>query len=149
MSTITKAITGAHTIGSLTVSTSLAANTETYDLGDDSDCSPPCAAGVFSVGSLPVEFSARSRIVIGTTVRLMTRPPSAIGMALSPPEQIAEHSWTHERHRRRGGCERCECAHAHLHAKNDTGEQKHHTIESNDARAQGDHQWDVLTKCGA
>src|ERR1700691_2253657 len=81
MSTITKAITGAHTIGSLTVSTNLAANTETYDLGDDSDCSPPCAAGVFFVGSLPVEFSARSRIVIGTTVRLMTRLPSAIGAA--------------------------------------------------------------------
>src|SRR6202041_585721 len=87
MSTITKAITGAHTIGSLTVSTNLAANTETYDLGDDSDCSPPCAAGVFFVGSLPVEFSARSRIVIGTTVRLMTRLPSAIGMALGPPNK--------------------------------------------------------------
>src|SRR6202789_2464038 len=87
MSTITKAITGAHTIGSLTVSTSLAANTETYDLGDDSGCSPPCVAGVFSVGPLPVEFSARSRIVIGTTVRLMTRLPSALGMARSPPNK--------------------------------------------------------------
>src|SRR6202050_2620564 len=87
MSTITKALTGAHTIGSLTVSASLAANTETYDLGDDSDWSPPCAAGVFSVGSLPVEFNARNRIVIGTTVRLITRLPSAIGMALSPPNK--------------------------------------------------------------
>src|SRR5580658_1018412 len=80
-----KARTGAHTIGSLTVSTSLEANTETYDLEDDAECSPPCAAGVFSVGSLPVEFSARSRIVTGTTVRLMTRLAIAIGMALSPP----------------------------------------------------------------
>ena len=79
---------------------------------------------------------------------------SLLGVATPPlygltSEQIAEHSWTYERHRRRGGCERCECAHAHLHAKNDTGEQKHHTIESNDARAQGDHQRDVLTECGA
>src|SRR5580704_15269743 len=86
MSTITKAITGAHTIGSLTVTTSLAANTETYDPGDGADCFPSCA-GVFSVGSLSVEFSVRSSIVIGTTVRLMTRLPSAIGMALSPPNK--------------------------------------------------------------
>src|SRR5271169_2307578 len=80
-----KARTGAQTIGSLRVSASLAAKTEAYDLADDGECGPSCAMGVFSCWSFAVEPNARSRIVTGTTVRLMTRLAIAIGMALSPP----------------------------------------------------------------
>src|ERR1700733_16067686 len=80
-----KARTGAQTIGSLRVSASLAAKTEADDLEDDAECSPSSPTGVFSCRSLPLESNARSRIVTGTTVRLMTRLAIAIGMALSPP----------------------------------------------------------------
>src|ERR1700722_6947996 len=85
--TVTKGKTGAQTIGSLIVSTSFAAKTEAYDLGDDADCSPSCATGEFSCRSLPLESNARSRSVTGTTVRLMTRLARAHGMALSRPER--------------------------------------------------------------
>src|SRR6201990_2757218 len=87
LNTITKARTGAQTIGSLTVSTSLPVNTETYDLGGDAESLPVCRTEVLFCESLPVEFNARNRIVIGTTVRLMTRLAIAIGMALSPPNR--------------------------------------------------------------
>src|ERR1700751_5531125 len=86
-STIMKARTGAQTIGSLTVSTSFAAKTEAYDVWDDAECCPSCATGVFSWGSFAVEPNARSRIVMGTTVRLMTRLAMATGIALRPPNR--------------------------------------------------------------
>src|ERR1700722_19352908 len=82
-----KARMGAQTIGSLTVSTSLAAKTEAYDVWDDAECCSACATGVFSWGSFAVEPNARSRIVMGTTVRLMTRLAMATGMALRPPNR--------------------------------------------------------------
>src|SRR6201988_5296972 len=88
LSTIIKARTGAQTIGSLTVSTSLAAETEACDLGAVAECCPLSARGVFSCRFLLVESNARSRIVIGTTVRLMTRLATAIGMALRPPNRL-------------------------------------------------------------
>src|ERR1700688_4462478 len=87
LNTITKARTSAQTIGSLTVSTSLQVNTETYDLGVDSESIPVCRTEFLFCESLPVESNARNRIVIGTTVRLMTRLAIAIGMALSPPNR--------------------------------------------------------------
>src|ERR1700757_4299659 len=80
LNTIMKARTGAQTIGSLTVSTSLPAKTEAYDLGAEADDFPSCEGP-------PVECKARSRIVIGTTMRLMTRLAIAIGIALSPPNR--------------------------------------------------------------
>src|ERR1700683_2542497 len=85
--TITKARTGAQTIGSLIVSTSFAAKAEAYDLGDDAECYPSCATGEFSCRSLPLEYNARRRRVTGTTVRLMTRLARATGMALSRPKR--------------------------------------------------------------
>src|ERR1700685_4846611 len=81
-----KARMGAQTIGSLAVSTSLAAKTEAKDLAEDGECGPSCAMGVFSCWSFAVEPKARSRIVTGTTVRLMTRLPMATGIALRPPD---------------------------------------------------------------
>src|SRR6202167_2753254 len=83
VSTTIKARTGAQTIGSLIVSASLAAKTEADDLGEVAECSPSRGTGEVSCGSLPVESNVRSRIVTGTTVRLITRPAIAIGMALS------------------------------------------------------------------
>jgi hypothetical protein len=64
-----------------------------------------------------------------------------------PSEQIAEDGWTYERHCWRGSRQRGQRAGAHLHAENDTGEQKHRTVEANDGDAQGDDQRDVLTEC--
>src|SRR5580693_49333 len=87
LNTITKARTGAQTIGSLTISASLPVNTETYDLGVDEESVPACKTELLFCESLPVESKARSRMVIGTTVRLMTRLAIAIGMALSPPKR--------------------------------------------------------------
>src|SRR3984957_13373737 len=88
LNTMTKARTGAQTIGSLTVSASLPVNTETYDLGVDEESVPAFKTKLLFCESLPVESKARSRMVIGTTVRLMTRLASAIGMALSPPNRL-------------------------------------------------------------
>ena len=48
---------------------------------------PACKTELLFCEPLPVESNARSRIVIGTTVRLMTRLAIAIGMALSPPNR--------------------------------------------------------------
>src|SRR5271154_3264147 len=87
VSTIIKARTGAQTIGSLIVSASLAAKTEADDLGEVAECSPSRGTGEFSCGSLPVDSNVRSRIVTGTTVRLIMRLAIAIGMALSPPNR--------------------------------------------------------------
>src|SRR3984885_7129856 len=86
-STIMKARIGAQTIGSLRVSAIFPAKTAAFDLGDDAEfpCSP--GTGVFVCGFLPVESNERSRIVIGTTVRLMTRLAAAIGIALSLPSR--------------------------------------------------------------
>src|ERR1700733_10939553 len=61
VSTTIKARTGAHTIGSLTVSASLAAKTEVDELGDVARCSPLRELGEFSCGSLPVESTVRNR----------------------------------------------------------------------------------------
>src|ERR1700680_1428394 len=54
VSPIIKARTGAQTIGSLIVSTSLAAKTEADDLGEVAGCSPSRGTGEFSCGSPPV-----------------------------------------------------------------------------------------------
>ena len=75
---------GTQTIGSLTVSASLAASTE-----------PQVAAmqmllllgGAFSLQFLPAVSSVRRRIVTGMTVRLTTRLAIAIGTAPGPPNR--------------------------------------------------------------
>jgi hypothetical protein len=64
-----------------------------------------------------------------------------------PSEQIAEDRWTNKRHCWRRSCQRGECAGAHIHVENDTGKQKHHTVEANDGDAQGDDHRYVLTEC--
>src|SRR6202453_645270 len=85
-STTTKARIGAQTIGSLMVSAIFPAKTAAFDLGDDEfSCSP--RAGVLFCWPLSVESNERSRIVIGTTVRLMTRLAAAMGIALSLPSR--------------------------------------------------------------
>src|ERR1700719_82142 len=81
LSTITKARTGAQTIGSLTVSVILAARNARGDVRGDAEGAPSCSAELLPYDSLPVVSNERKRIVIGTTVRLMTRLPTAIGMA--------------------------------------------------------------------
>src|ERR1700685_1587058 len=84
LSTTMKARIGAHTIGSLSVSAILPAKIAALDLGDDEfSCSP--REGVLFCWPLSVESNERSRIVIGTTVRLMTRLAAAMGIALSIP----------------------------------------------------------------
>ena len=123
------------------------AKTEAYDLGT----MPVLLVlrGSFSGGSLPVESSARSRIVTGTTVRLMTRLAIAIGMALSPPNRSPRTAGPTNGTAGAEAVSACERADAHLHAKDDAGEQKHRTVETNDGDAQGDDQRDVLTECRA
>ena len=81
-----KARIGAQTIGSLRVSAIFPAKIAAFDLGD---AEFPCSSGtgVFVCGFLPVESNERSRIVIGTTVRLMTRLAAAMGIALSLPSR--------------------------------------------------------------
>src|ERR1700689_1328056 len=85
--TTMKARIGAHTIGSLRVSGIFPAKIAGFDLGDDDEFSCSPRAGVLFCWPLSVESNERSRIVIGTTVRLMTRLAAAIGIALSPPSR--------------------------------------------------------------
>src|SRR5271167_3112646 len=87
LSTITKAKTGAQTIGCLTVSARLAARTESCDAGGDAESSPSCAAKLARCEPPSAVSNVRKRIVAGTTVRLMTRLAIAIGMALDPPKR--------------------------------------------------------------
>src|SRR5580698_802473 len=81
-STTMKARIGAHTIGSLRVSAIFPAKTAAFDFGD---AEFPCSSGtgVFVCWFLPVESNERRRIVIGTTVRFMTRLAAANGIAQS------------------------------------------------------------------
>src|ERR1700722_20504375 len=81
INTITKARTGAQTIGSLTVSLILAARNARGDVRGGAERVPSCSFGLLPFDSLPVVSNARKRIVTGTTVRLMTRLSIAIGIA--------------------------------------------------------------------
>src|ERR1700685_2227253 len=85
LSTTMKARIGAHTIGSLRVSAIFPAKIAAFDLGDDDEFSCSPRAGVLFCWPLSVESNERSRLVIGTTVRLMTRLAAAMGIALSIP----------------------------------------------------------------
>src|ERR1700740_740422 len=62
-------------------------------------------------------------------------------------EQIAKDGRTYERDCWSGSRKRGQRAGAHLHAENETGEQKHHTVETHNGDAQCDDQRDVLTEC--
>lgn len=81
ISTITKARTGAQTIGSLTVSLILAERNARGDVRGGAERAPSCSFELLPFDSLPVVSNARKRIVTGTTVRLMMRLSTAIGMA--------------------------------------------------------------------
>ena len=75
----------------------------------------------------------------GTTVRLMTRPAIAIGMALRVPNRSPRTAGPTKGTRWRGSCQSSQRAGADLHVESHPVEQKDHTVETNDADAQGDY----------
>src|SRR5580658_4455215 len=124
VSTIAKARTGAQTMGAFTVSTTLAARMARGDVRGDSERASSCGAELLPCDSFPVVLNSSRRIVPGTTVRLLTRLPTAIGMAaLERPNRSP----------RTAGPTKC-----------DTGQQKNHPVKSNRANAQRDDQREVL-----
>ena len=136
VSTIIKARTGAHTMGFFDGSREFGSKNRGRRPGKEDlpeSCSPASrgAGRVFLRVSSLSNRILRSRIVTGTTVRLIwTGNRPSPGNGTETLAQIAEDGWTYEGHCWRGSCQSSQRAGADLHVESHPAEQKDHTVET-------------------